>query len=328
MNPSSKTENWLAHLPVSLFASVMGLGGWTLATIKAHQLWASAWLGALSVALGVLTALVFLGLVLLYGVKALRHPQALRGEWNHPIKLAFFPAVSIGLLLLAAIFAALWPQAHRGAQLVWLLGSALHLSLTLAIISRWMHRDGYQIAHANPAWFIPVVGNIVAPLAGVELGFVELSGFFFAVGIFMWLPMLALILNRLFFHPAMPPKLLPTLFILLAPPTLGMLSWLKLHGGVFDDFARLLYSFAVFTALLLLTQWPYFRKLPFALPWWALSFPLAAFTTATMVMTQHHNSPWMQIVCAALYAALTLVMLTLITKTLRAAQHGKICVPD
>ncbi|MEM0513912.1 hypothetical protein WCN91_00405 [Pseudoalteromonas sp. YIC-827] len=41
----------------------------------------------------------------------------------------------------------------------------------------------YRLEHANPSWFIPVVGNIIAPITGAKLGYIEVSWFFFSVGI-------------------------------------------------------------------------------------------------------------------------------------------------
>jgi len=58
----------------------------------------------------------------------------------------------------------------------------------------------------------------------VALGFVELSWFFFSVGLIMWAVMFTIIMNRIIFHNPLPQKLMPTLFILIAPPAVALIS--------------------------------------------------------------------------------------------------------
>jgi tellurite resistance protein len=211
---------------------------------------------------------------------------------------------------------------------MWAIGSGVQLIFTLVILSNWIHHDKYQIGHSNPAWFIPIVGNILVPVAGVELGYTEVSWFFYSIGLMMWLPLLAVLLNRFFFHPMMPGKLLPTLFILIAPPAVGFISWVKLHGGTIDDVARILYYFALFITLLMIAQAKYFSKVQFALPWWAYSFPVAAITIATMVMQEKVGGTFFDVMSFVLYTSLVILLFVLILKTVIAIRKGVICVPE
>jgi tellurite resistance protein len=172
------------------------------------------------------------------------------------------------------------------------------------------------------------VGNILVPVAGAELGYLEVSWFFYSIGLMMWLPLLAVLLNRFFFHPMMPGKLLPTLFILIAPPAVGFISWMKLHHGAIDDVARILYYFALFTTLLLASQYRFFIKVEFALPWWAYSFPVAAISIASFVMNEHIGGTFFYTLSLVLYVALALLMIMLVIKTIKAMLGGKICVPE
>lgn len=265
--------------------------------------------------------LVFIG----YALKLVNYPTAVIQEFKHPIHLSFFPAASIGLILLSI---ATLSYSQDTAFYMWALGSGVQLLFTLVILSNWMHHEQFQIGHSNPAWFIPIVGNILVPITGVELGFIEVSWFFYSIGLMMWLPMLAVLLNRFFFHPMIPSKLVPTLFILIAPPALGFISWLKLHGGNIDDVARILYYFALFTTLLMVAQIKYFAKVQFALPWWAYSFPVAAITIATMVMQEKVGGVFFDIAVPVLYTTLVILLATLVIKTTQAMLGGKICVPE
>ncbi|WP_218942640.1 SLAC1 anion channel family protein [Rhodoferax sp. BLA1] len=321
--PTAAPHGRLEHLPVSMFSIVMGLAGTTIALEKAEHLW--HWPVAPSVGLLVLTALVFVLISLAYLGKWLLHRAQVVAEFNHPVRLSFFPAMSIGMLLLA--IAALG-HAPAVSQVLWAVGATVQLLFTLVILSAWMHHEKFQVQHSNPAWFIPIVGNILVPIAGVPLGYQEISWFYFSVGLMMWTPLLAVLFNRFFFHPMLPAKLLPTLFILIAPPAVGFISWVKLHNGVVDDVARILYYFALFITLLLLSQVKHFWRLSFALPWWAYSFPMAAMTIATSVMLDKLGGSFF----AALFPLLLTVLLLLVAliswRTLQAMTRGQICVPE
>ncbi len=109
MSTTPTAEPRLAHFPVPFFASVLGLSGLTTA------LHAAGWTTASFAALALTTA-VFVALAAIYALKALRHPSrpSRFAEWQHPVKLAFFPAVSISLLLIATALAPTAPNVARG----------------------------------------------------------------------------------------------------------------------------------------------------------------------------------------------------------------------
>jgi len=317
-----EAESRLKFFPVSFFAIIMGLAGLTLAWRKAAELLGTT--GVLSHALGIFTLLLFALLLGVYVLKVVRYPQVAQGELEHPVMSAFVPTISISLLLLALCMLPLW----RGlAAWLWGIGAALHLILTLHIVRSWMARDHFQLGHINPAWFIPAVGNVVAPLAGVPLGHEELSWFFFAVGISFWVILLVIVFYRILFHDPLPPMLLPTLFILIAPPAVGFLAYENLTDGSIDAFARILYYLALFFTLLLVIELPRFLKLPFFLSWWAYSFPSAAMTTATFVMAGKVGGSFFHWLALIMLAGLTLLILWLAYNTLLAARAGRICQP-
>lgn len=60
------------------------------------------------------------------------------------------------------------------------IGAALQFPASI-IISSWMHHTHFTIERMTPAWFIPIVGSLIVPIAGVPHGFVEISWFFFGV---------------------------------------------------------------------------------------------------------------------------------------------------
>ncbi|WP_018412135.1 SLAC1 anion channel family protein [Methyloversatilis thermotolerans] len=322
LHPPPTDAARLAHFPVSFFATVMGMAGLAIAWMKAAHTMPLP-VGVSQVLRAVASALhVFL--LGVHALKMVRHPGDVDAERRHPVRLNFFPATSIGLLLLAIAWA---PDAPDLARWMWAIGTAAHLAFTLYVMSSWLHHTHYAIQHANPAWFIPVVGNILVPIAGVRFAPADVSGFFFAIGLVMWGVLMTVVLYRLFFHEPLPARLAPTLFILIAPPAVGFLSWVALTGEV-DAMARILYFFALFLTLLLASNAVRFLRLPFFISAWACSFPLAAITIATFEMHARSAQPFYGALALLLLAVLTVVLAVLVTKTALAARRGLICVPE
>jgi tellurite resistance protein len=318
----SFSNNRLEFCPISLFAMVMGLAGLTLAWLLGGRL--GFFPGVVGPILAAVTLAVMGGVLGLYATKLLRHPARVREELHHPIRMSFFPTVSISFVLAGTVLLPLAPTPSLG---LWAIGAAGQLAFVLVILSFWIHHQTFEIQHFNPAWFIPVVGNVLIPVAGVAHAPAELNWFFFSVGVLFWLVLLAILFYRVFFHPPLPERLMPTLFILIAPPAVSFLAYVKLTGGL-DPFARFAYYSGLFLTLLLFTQVRRFARLPFALSWWAYSFPLAAITVATLTMHELSGLAFFAYLGVALHVVLNAVIVLLVVKTVAAARAGKVCAPE
>jgi tellurite resistance protein len=312
----------LEHFPISFFATVMGTAGLAIAWKKAHHVLGLP--AEIGIVLQWWALILFALLALGYLAKIVKHWGAVKHEFAHPVRLNFFPAFSISLLLLAVAFA----DTHPGlAFALWSLGAALHLGFTLTVMSSWIHHTRYDIKHANPAWFIPVVGNVIVPVAGVGFAPTEISWFFFSIGLVFWLVLMTIVMNRLFFHEPLPERLTPTLFILIAPPAVGFIAWVKLNGGEIDAFARILYHVALFLALLLASNALRFFRTRFFLSAWAYSFPIAAITIATLVMAEKGSGLFVPL-SWLLLTVLSIVLTLLTVRTAQGIARGEICVPE
>jgi len=312
----------LAYFPINLFGAVMGFSGLALALLKASQL---GWItSTLFMSLSLITVVLFVLISALYLVKSIKYPEEVKHDIHHPVAVHFFPAFSICLLLLSLLIKEFSPLI---GSVFWHLGMVLHLALTVMLLSSWMHHEKWQITHMNPAWFIPVVGNIVIPLGAVHFSNIELGWFFFSIGFVFWVILFAIVMYRIFFHPPMLKLLEPTLFILIAPPAVGYLSYLALNGGELDVFARVLYYTALFMTILLLAQLPRFIKIPYALSWWAYSFPIAAITLASMSFYEKLNLSIFSYIGIILLIVLSALIAFLSFKTLIAVKNRQLCKP-
>ena len=312
------THHRLEHFPVAFFSAVMGLMGTSLAVEAAGFAQAGHMIALFAV-------LVFATQAVFYAMKAVRHPAAVAAEWNHPIKLAFFPAISISLLLVAIALRSTMPDL---AKIIWGIGAVAQAVLTLAIVTSWISHRGFGVGQMSPAWFIPAVGNVIAPIAGVSLGFVEASWYFFAIGLLFWIVLLTLVFNRLVFHDPLPGKLRPTLTILIAPPAVAFLAWVQLNGGILDPFGRVPYNLGLFFTALVLIQSRGLLRLPFALSFWALSFPVAAMTIASFRYAVLSGSPVFAGIGWALLLLLGVIIAGLLWRTGLAVMRNEICQPE
>ena len=312
----------LQNLPVSFFSTVMGLSGMAIALQRAGDLWVSSPVLGNFVAL--VSLLVFVVLLLFYGVKVVRYPEQVIGELSDPVKMSFGATITVSMVLLSITTLQLAPTLSKA---LWITGASLHLVYTLYALNTWIHKTDFEITHISPAWFIPVVGNILVPVAGVIYASPEISWFFFSIGMLFWIILLAIIFNRVMFHNPMQEKLMPTLFILIAPPAVGFIAYMNLTGEL-DAFARVLYFAGLFLTLLMLAQIKRFARLQFFLSWWAYSFPLAAITIASLHMYELTQKLPYQYIGGALLTLLTVVVAFLLYRTAGAIKNHKICVEE
>lgn len=316
--PAAPEEASLRHLPVGVFGASMGVFGFALAL-------RAAGFAQLSAAVQWVGIAFFLLLAGTYVLKAVLHPADTKAEWNHPVRIAFFPAISISVLLLATLLVEHQPGV---ASILWMAGAAAHAVLTVLVVTQWIGHRPFQPMHLSPAWFIPAVGNVIVPLAGVRLGHPEISWYFLSVGLLFWFVLLTIVFNRLIFHDPMPGRLKPTLVILIAPPAVAFLAWLQLHAGAVDDFARILLNIGYVFTLIVALQLPGILRLPFTLSFWALSFPLAAITTASFRFASLTGSTFHLWAGYVLLAALTFAILGLAIRTAQATIAGHIFRPE
>ena len=124
-------------------------------------------------------------------------------------------------------------------------------------------------------------------------------------------------------------KFLPTLAIFIAPPSVGMLSYLKLQGA-YDMFAVILFNVALTFGLILLALIKNFYKIKFFISWWAFTFPMAALTMA--IITVYEKTSFEYLTFKVLgYASLimtSILILIVLIRTIIAVKNGEICVDE
>lgn len=314
-------KNRLKFFPIMMYAIVMGMSGLTIMYQKAAH-----WLAfphAIATTLMYVTTAIFFIVSFIYVTKSIKYSMAIKKEFSHPVRINFFAAISISMLMLAIIYKEHYPVI---SAFFWYPGAILHFYLTMHTISFWINHN-QELDHSNPAWFIPIVGNVLVPIAGVGFASHGLLMYFFSVGIFFWVIIFAILLNRIIFHNQLAVKFMPTMFILIAPPAVGFIAYVKMYE-VIDLFAMFLFNLALFFTLLIAFMYKNFLKIKFFISWWAFVFPLAAMAISSMLMYHNTNDLLLLILSYAMILITTLVILIVMYQTIIHMKKAEICIQE
>lgn len=313
-NPTS-----IKNLPVNLFGSVMGIAGLSIAwRLAGHEFGVSP---LISSVVGAVAVIAFLALGAAYLVKAVKHPHAVSEEFNHPIAGNFFGTITIGTLLLSTVVA---PLSKTLAEIVWTLGTVSTVALAYTIAGRLL-RGKVDVTHAVPAWLIPGVATLDIAVAGGTMPMQwahEVNVFGLAVGAMIALLFFTMIMSRLIHHEPLPAGMTPSMVILIAPFEVGFLAYTNFTQRV-DTFAALLFYFGLFVFVTLAPR--VFRKdIHFAAGWWAISFPMAALTSAALKYSMFVQAWPVTAIAIVLLAMLTVAIVVLFARTLHILWNGKL----
>ena len=315
----------LKFLMPGWYAVVMGLCGLALAWHRAQPLMGDG-AAAAALAIGTLAAAVFAVLAVATVLRGWRHPEAWAEDRRHPVRHTFIAALPIAIILLATVGVALFGP-HPLARVLWWLGSLAQWFVTAWVLARWWRgasAGGLQWAGVTPALFIPIVGNVLVPLAGVPLGHAEWAAAQFGIGLLFWPVVLTLLVVRLAVQGLWAERLLPTAFIFIAPPVVVGLSLLQLGAPALWGWAC--WGMGLFSFVWAATLVRRIAALPFGLPHWGMSFPLAALAALTLRLAQPGQP--MAWVGLLLLALASLLIAGLVLATMRGLRDGSLLAPE
>lgn len=259
------------RIPMNTFGIAFGLAGladtWSLAT---GTLGAPA---AVAVTLWVLTTVAWVWLVVAHAVRGRRSAERLVDQLRNPAQGPIAALVPIvGMLIGAEVYEFL-PALGVGLMVAFIVVAALFAGWLLAQWSRGL----LHIEDVHGGYFLPTVaGGFIAATSAGTIGLHGLGLGAFAVSVFFWVVVGALILTRTTLKGQLPAPLVPTLAIYIAPPAVGGIAWFSLNGGHADPVAYSLAGLTVVLALMQIGLIPAYRQLTFSTGFWSFTFPFAA----------------------------------------------------
>lgn len=274
-SPAVQIRAW--RLPASYFGMVLGLSGIGQSWRLAAKFWNLP--AAIGEAVLVLAATVWASLLVLYIVQAIKRPYVAREEFRHPVQGGTPALLGISTLLMVLAVAR---YSMTAAWILAIAGVGWHLAFALAHTGD-MWRGGRRMLDTAPSLYLPTVaGNFTSAAALGALGHSDWGWLFLGAGVFSWLALESLIIQRLWQPDAMPAVQRPLIGIQFAPPVVCGMAWLNLAPGSTDHWLLMLWGYGLFQLLLGLRLWRWLGEQPFAPSYWAYTFGIASTTVMAL----------------------------------------------
>ncbi|MBN1958843.1 MAG: hypothetical protein JXQ81_06230 [Desulfuromonadales bacterium] len=309
LTPRSLTE----HFNPAWFAAVMG----TAVIPLALSFLKSGWVYPLSYACIVFSVVVFCMFIVPWTAKFFLFPASIRKDFNHPIASNFFPTMPIALILFSLNLmkypTMFFSEAFslQFAYYLWFLGATGIYVMGFIILVHIFRHQEIKLQHANFGWYIPPVSKLIIPIAGYELAgyfpehaelLLTISTASFGIGFFLFIFVGAAVYHRYIYHELPMSRFAATFFIGIAPAAIISVILFKImhlfshhqfmgldattvttlckFGIVFTwGFAAWWFIMAIIMILYYLTK----VELPYALSWWAFTFPSGALCVSSGV---------------------------------------------
>ncbi|VDR27571.1 Tellurite resistance protein tehA [Raoultella terrigena] len=309
------------NLPAGYFGMVLGIIGMGFAWRYASTIWPVS--RSVGDGLVVLAATIWALLAVAFITRAIRFPWSVRQEMCHPVASSFvslFPAttmlVSIGFV----------PWCRPLSLGLFIIGVALQLAYS-AWQSAGLWRGSHPRDATTPGLYLPTVANnFISAMACGALGFNDAGLVFLGAGIFSWLSLEPVILQRLRSDGELPAALRTSLGIQLAPALVACSAWLSVNGGEADTFAKLLFGYGLLQLLFMLRLMPWYLQQPFNASFWSFSFGISALATTGLHLGHSQPNGFFHFLAIPLFVFTNLIIGLLLIRTFLLLVRGKLLI--
>lgn len=208
-------------------------------------------------------------ILILILAKIIIYPKKVAEDLNNPVIASVFPALSMGIMLMATYIKPLFPSLAFG---IWIIGLILHMILILYFTIKYVFN--FNIKKVFPSWYIVYVGIVVGSVTAPAFEMTNVGKILFWFGFISYLILLPIILYRITKVKEIPEPALPTITILAAPASLCLAGYMNSFQNKNMFILWLLLALSQFTLLCVLIQLPKLLKLPFYPSYSAFTFPL------------------------------------------------------
>lgn len=300
----------VSRVPAAFFGMVLGLAGLGAAWRTAHQVWGLP--SVVGEGLMLLAATVWAVLVLLYGLKwVLVRSQAV-AEFAHPIQCCFIGLIGVSTMLIAG---AALPYSRVLAMALFFVGAAYTLAFAVWRTGGLWH-GGRDAVASTPVLYLPTVaGSFVTSNLLSAFGFADWGQLAFGAGLFSWLAIESVLLNRLLMSPEMAINLRPTLGIQLAPAAVGAVAYLGISQGLPDALVYALLGYGLLQSLVLVRLSRWIGEQAFGPSYWAFTFGATALALAPLRMIARGADGAVLILAPVLFVGANALVLVIAIRT-------------
>ncbi|MHA1855950.1 MAG: tellurite-resistance/dicarboxylate transporter [Promethearchaeota archaeon] len=338
-------KNLIRNFTPSWFASVMGTGILALTSLFYSEF--IPWLKIVAEVLFYFNISLFCFLLIPWTLRWIFFRNEAVEDLIHPITSNFYPTIAVGLLVLSADTIVIGKNAQIGT-ILWVIAAITTIFFSVEILYIMFTGKHVNIEHISPAWFIPPVGLIVIPIPGSFLMplytglfhdfIVFINIMSWGAGFFLYLAILSITMYRFILYEPLPNTLYPTVWINLGPIGAGTTALINIVKNCtliseyqsLEIFGFFLWGFGIWwviMALALMVRYLKKVKLPYAMSWWAYTFPLGAYVAATHSISTVFAFKLIDYIGFALYWLLVLFWSATFVMTLINSLNGKNFAP-
>ena len=314
-------ERQVLNLPAGYFGMVLGTIGMGFAWRYASTLWPVS--RAIGDGLVALAAMIWALLTIAFISRAIRFPWSVLQEMRHPVASSFVSLFPATTMLVAIGFV---PWFRPLSLLLFSLGVVLQLSYS-AWQSAGLWRGKHPSDATTPGLYLPTVANnFISAMACGALGFNDAGLVFLGAGIFSWLSLEPVILQRLRSHGELPAAMRTSLGIQLAPALVACSAWLSVNGAEADTFAKLLFGYGLLQLLFMLRLMPWYLRQPFNASFWSFSFGISALASTGLHLGHSQPSGLFHYLSIPLFIFTNLIIGLLLLRTFLLLLRGKLLI--
>jgi len=303
------------RIPPNFFGIALGLSGLAV-------LWGFAGTpfgapAAIGDALGVISAAVWIGLTVAY----LRQgPRRILADARDATVGPFLAAWVMSAYALAVV---LEPHAPGTARAIVIAFLVIGLLMSGLLTGQWL-TGGLEEKTFGPAFFLPGIGiGFVGADAAATVGLHSIAELFFGIGIAAWVLISSVALNRMFFQPRLPPALIPTMAIELAPAAVAGNAYFLIHPGAPDLVLFALSGYGAVMAVAQIRLLALYRALSFTPGFWSFTFPPANMALFALRWLELEHPAGGSAYAWVLIAAITVLVGAIAARTIVALAHGQ-----
>ncbi|QGU10996.1 dicarboxylate transporter/tellurite-resistance protein TehA [Leclercia sp. J807] len=320
MYKTQATERVL-NLPAGYYGMVLGTIGMGFAWRYASTIWpVPHWPGEMLVTLAMT---IWLLLTVAFITRAVRFPGSVLAEMRHPVMSSFVSLFPATTMLVAIGFV---PWYRPLALALFSVGVVVQLSYA-AWQSAGLWRGKHPEEATTPGLYLPTVANnFISAMACGALGFHDAGLVFLGAGVFSWLSLEPVILQRLRSAGELPAPMRSSLGIQLAPALVACSAWLSVNGGEADTFAKMLFGYGLLQLLFTLRLMPWYLSQPFNASFWSFSFGVSALATTGLHLGQSSPSGFFHAIAIPLFIFTNAIIALLLVRTFILLMQGKLLV--